>query len=318
MTTHVNQDQPAGLLLPGLDGTNPLGFLAALGVLRLVQTCSLDRRVRMCWTQHQGKWLPLVTTTQTVDEIANAMASCLGLGEYDESMHPFLGLGKNLSIAPELFGQTARDLAGKACLTDRRSADFMSAFGCECVVHEKLPRITPSALHFILGSGHQHYLETAKKLIREVTIEHLREAMMGPWLYRDEKLSFRWEPADAREHAYQWTAPGDETTTTVWGANLLAFEGASLLSAIPESDALRTTGFTRHQRRDCFTWPIWESPIDMATTQSVLTLAALQKEQPDPSELVTRGIQVVYRSVKIKLGVGHNFKWAFTPAQRIA
>jgi hypothetical protein len=318
MNHHDTQQNEEGLLLSGLDGANPLGFLAALGVLRLVQRCFQDRRVRMRWTQRQGKWLPLVTATQSVDEITNAMANFLGLGEYDESIHPFLGLGKNLSIDPKEFGHTARHLAGTACLTDRRSVDFISAFGCECVVHEKLPRITPTALHFIFGSGHQNYLETSKKLIREVTSEHLREAMMGPWLYRDEKLSFRWEPVDAREHAYQWTSPGDETTTTVWGANLLAFEGASLLSTTPQSNAIHTTGFSRHQRRNCFTWPIWQSPIDLATTQSVLTLAALQQEHPGTSELVRRGIQVVYRSVKIKLGEGQNFKWAFTPARRIA
>jgi hypothetical protein len=240
------------------------------------------------------------------------------LGEYDENRHPFLGLGKNLSIAPELFGQNARKFANKACLTDRRSADFISAFGCDQVVHEKLPRITPTALHFIFGSGHQHYLETAKKLIRRVTIDHLREAIIGPWVYRDEKLSFRWDPVDAREHAYQWTAPGDATTTTMWGANLLAFEGASLLSTMPQSNMLRTTGFARHQRRDCFTWPIWKLSIDLATTQSVLTLATLQDEQPNSNDLITRGIQVVYRSAKIKLGEGQNFKWAFSPAQRIA
>ena len=38
-----------GLLLRGLDGTNPLGFLAALGLFRVLHEASGSEDLRMSW-----------------------------------------------------------------------------------------------------------------------------------------------------------------------------------------------------------------------------------------------------------------------------
>ena len=47
----IGQKQSAGgLLLTGLDGANPLAFLAALGTLRGLTLAWPERRVRLSWT----------------------------------------------------------------------------------------------------------------------------------------------------------------------------------------------------------------------------------------------------------------------------
>jgi hypothetical protein len=49
-----------GLLLPGLDGTNPLGFLAALGVLQTLTAAHHPCKVMVSWSSNQGVWNPVI------------------------------------------------------------------------------------------------------------------------------------------------------------------------------------------------------------------------------------------------------------------
>ena len=49
-----------GLLLKGLNGNNPLAFLAALGVLRTVVLATPERVWRMRWTANGSGWSPLL------------------------------------------------------------------------------------------------------------------------------------------------------------------------------------------------------------------------------------------------------------------
>ncbi len=54
----MSTDGPANqLLLAGLDGRNPLAFLAALGTLRSLTSTWPARQVRMSW-QSLGGWRP--------------------------------------------------------------------------------------------------------------------------------------------------------------------------------------------------------------------------------------------------------------------
>ena len=48
------------ILLKGLDGSNPLAFLAALGTLRTLTVALPDETVRMSWEQADGAWRPRV------------------------------------------------------------------------------------------------------------------------------------------------------------------------------------------------------------------------------------------------------------------
>src|ERR1700693_6649781 len=49
-----------GLLLGGLDGTNPLGFLAALGTLQTLTEVDRTKTVTLAWESHDCRWVPVV------------------------------------------------------------------------------------------------------------------------------------------------------------------------------------------------------------------------------------------------------------------
>src|SRR5690348_2410013 len=64
---------PHGLPLPGLDGSNPLGFLAALGVFRtLAQKVGPDR-VRMKWIPSSGTVIPEIRNTAHITSEARLL-----------------------------------------------------------------------------------------------------------------------------------------------------------------------------------------------------------------------------------------------------
>jgi len=56
ITQPVGNSPHEGLLLRGLDGANPLGFLAALGVLRTVSATMLSERVTISWEEADCVW----------------------------------------------------------------------------------------------------------------------------------------------------------------------------------------------------------------------------------------------------------------------
>ena len=56
--TQANPEE--GLLLLGLDGSNPLGFLAALGVLQTLDSSELTTTATMSWNNCGGVWSPVI------------------------------------------------------------------------------------------------------------------------------------------------------------------------------------------------------------------------------------------------------------------
>lgn len=81
MTEHAHTDDN-GLTLTGLDGGNPLAFLAAIGTLRSLTLAWPDKDVRMSWTQRAGAWRPVVKATEslTPSAVAAAVAERLRCG----------------------------------------------------------------------------------------------------------------------------------------------------------------------------------------------------------------------------------------------
>lgn len=309
----MNSDE---LLLHALDGANPLGFLAALGTLRL-SSLEMRAEMQMSWERRDGFWRPkLRPIAISKEELCEKLAASKSLAPVEDSVK---FLGNNLTVPVTVF----RPFVEYACETaqphDRRAADYAAAFGSEVCEEENNDRIERSDFCFITGSGHQDFLGTVAELAQRVTSELIHDALFGEWK-AERRCSMRWDPADAAEYALQWDDPGPKGAWSVWGANRLAFEALPCFPTTPvklgtQKVRLQTTGFYRRNRQDEFTWPIWKSFIGLATARSLLSHTELQEEAPDQAMLHHMGVVELYRARRVRIGQGANFKVSFRPAR---
>ena len=303
------------LELVGLDGSNPLAFLAALGTLRL-----LDRGEpwpRLSWHAAHGAWTAQLWTEAKVEpvELAEALAARL----QKTTNCPALARWDDLSVAPEEYRDFALAAAQAASPEDRLWADFAAAFGCEATPDTMGSRTTiqDTALRTMSGAGHQHFLLTMRHVLGMVTAEQVHQALFAPWTYEDplEKSTLRWDPEDDVRYALRWRNPSGDPERkrrgSVLGANALAIHGLPLLPTAPIGTRLRTTGFSRLDRHVTWSWPIWEPQVSLPVVRTLLALAELQVPSPPRADLMRRGIAEIYRSQRITTGKYRNF----TPAE---
>ena len=300
-----------GLVLSGLDGGNPLGFLAAVGTLNTASVADSDAAWRMKWIAQDGSWFPALFANRVLsgEELAEFLASAL-----QREATPEFDFDRNLSVGSEMFRKVAQDAQRCASSRDRRYADFVTAFGCEVVVTRDGKSIQNTALRTMSGAGHQHFLGTMKQLCDAATSRHLLKALFNTWDYSDVKLGLRWDPEEDRRYALRWGNPSDTSKNpirTMSGANRLAVEALPLLPTVPDDRRLETTGFTRRDGSVLFTWPVWECAVSLDAARSLLALAALQESEPDRTKLRAMGVAEVYRSQRITVGKYRNFTHAY-------
>jgi CRISPR-associated endonuclease/helicase Cas3 len=300
-----------GLLLPGLDGANPLGFLAALGLLR-----ALDREAaRLSWAPSGGTWVPLLATSDhpslDQDGLIGTLASRLVTSIDD---HP----AKLLRELEGVVDNEPRRLLLKAISdgNDRQRMDWTSAVVSDFARPESINQLQTTRRDYFYGN--------LQSVIGRTRPEHLHRAIFHPWDYSDalDNQSLHLDPSEDRRHAHQWNKPAGDPERKVrggmLGANRLALEAMPLFPSFPEANTLRTVGFTGSRSNNTrWTWPIWSASLSLPVVRSLIAAEILQREtisSGDAALLRARGLVAVYRTHRILVGKTPNF----TPAQRIA
>jgi CRISPR-associated endonuclease/helicase Cas3 len=229
---------------------------------------------------------------------------------------PELALGQRIDCTSNEYREFAMRFLENGGAAKRAPLDHLAAFASDADVDE-YGRLTATPFCFITGSGGQYFLDTVRQLMKEVTAERVRSALFEPWTYTDEKLSLRWDPIEDRRYALMDRDPtaSDNKSRTVWMANLLAYRALALFSSAPGRRGLETSGWDDLGRS--FTWPVWENPIDLDTIRSLMLLSDLGTEVPGRSVLRDRGVAAIFRSPRIKVGSGANFKINFGPARGV-
>lgn len=313
MTRQATPDQKCGLRLLGLDGTNPLGFLAALGLLRILNLRRQSDSVQMLWEESDATWKPRVFGGGgNIDELLQRLSA--GLRDCDPT--PW-DLDRKLPFDAERLRNEVLSASGAASYKDRDRIDTLGAFGVECVRDdEEIFEDTSLRMVRTGDSAGNGLLAYGKKVQSETTTDNLRSALTGPWRYEDEGCALRWDPNEYHGYATQWTDPSKEKTVSVRGANRLALAAMPMLPTIPMQTKVGTVAFGRPtSRQECLSWPLWTAVCGIDVVVSLLALSCLQDERPDSSKLYARGVGAVYRCDR---AMTSKYYRNFTPAQRIA
>ncbi len=308
------------LILSGLDGSNPLAFLAALGTFRTLTLGSPDEQVRLSWTKHTGAYRPVLHASQILRE--DDAVDLLDRRLKAMNGHIAFSLGDNLGVSPDeyrCYAQKCVD-AAQPQHSDGIAADFASSFACDALTNEQ-GLVQDTALRTMSGAGHQHFLRSMRQIISQTTAEHIRRALFAPWTYDDPvaNQTLRWDPADDSRYALQWRDPSGDPSRRqrggMLGANRLAIEGLPLMTCAPVGGRLGTTGFVGRGRRDTFwTWPIWSCPVSLDVCRSVVSQPMHADGNSKQNDwLKTMGVVAAFRSQRITVGKFRNF----TPATAV-
>lgn len=285
------------LLLTGLDGKNPLAFLAALGVLdALSERSAHGAAPRLAW-RYDGVYRPVLVGGPDRDALVPALLDDLRAFRDEPALalrYAKKGEGAeawDLKPPPGEYRKYLERLVAGAAPGRRRSVDHAAAFATD-VACDNNGNTKPTALHFT--AGQQEFLKTVGEVMEGTRAEDLDEALFGPWRYRGRLKTLGWDNTAARDYALRADDPSKAEKLGVPGADWLAFRGLAFLRCAPRGDEILTTGCSGGWKTGAFRWPVWSAPLPRSVVRSLLASTELVACRPDT--LRARGVDAVFES----------------------
>lgn len=309
--------------LPGLDGQNPLGFFAALGLLRIVDEYarkSSTTRPALAFSSTPPFCARLLfdSTLEQIKAIvladaADQATSVVLRFAYDEEGGLCSPDSPNATRDLKPSPGAARQLLLLAAAAGRREADLVAGMISDVVLDNK-GAAKPTAFHFT--AGQQAFLEMVETLRAGLDLESLDEALVGPWRNTSKLPSLAWDSSVARLYALRAANPSGEKRGSVPAANWLALHALSYFPVMPEfyrgRSALRTTNVGLGWKDVPFAWPLW---VDFADARVVTSLLRLDSSFRTQGERLSLGISAVFCSRILRTDQGGY--GSFTPAEAV-
>jgi hypothetical protein len=276
------------LMLSGLRATEPIGFLAALGLLRICDKTQLLGSVKLGWAD-DAEWSAVLATESECD--ADRLVAMLldhmkgrstapafqalpeGAGGDDSGNGPALQEWNDVKVPLDDYRNRLVAVRQTTDRGHRESADYLSALGSEFIAGSDKETVKPSALH--TTAGRQAFLERIRDVARSLDPsakahpkaacppdEAFREAVFNRrseglpgWRAEDQLTSFGYDPAREAVYALVAAAPTDTGARSTRAAVWLALESLPLFPSLPSGLKLHTRGF--NLRATTFRWPVW-------------------------------------------------------------
>lgn len=283
------------LPLPALEGTNPLGFLAALGVLDALAITAPEATLR--WTDDLVPHA-IIDGAGDLEEVLDTLDK--DRGEWTRSsLLRFPEDGQEPLSDAKPNGERLRKWFEFVSGPTGSAAD--SDHLCAIVAEEAFDnnnRAKPTHLHFT--AGQQQFLDMVRSLNQNVDKERLREAVRGPWRYDSTLPSLSWDSRGERVYAVRATNPSKDKRSGVPGADWLAFRGLVFYPVMrTDRGTLRTTACDAEWKSSAFRWPLWKAPAARNVVRSLVADPRLVAKDawPPARDLEARGITSVLRAL---------------------
>lgn len=277
------------VVLTGLDGANPLGFMAALGVL---EALSEARSLATLRWDYVGAWRPIVRAHELT---MNGLIEILDDDRRSCSSDPALALEydgtRDLKPPPGIFRAFARNILDQSAPERRRSIDWIAAFATDVAVDNK-GNTKPTALHFT--AGQQSWLGMVSRLAVEIQPPDFAEALFGPWTYRRELPVMGWDSTQNRDYALRATNPSNDKKAGIPGADWLAVRGLANFPTAPRGTRIATTGCRGEWKTGTFSWSLWNCPLERDLVRTLLRLPGLSGLSETDRD--ARGVVAIFTS----------------------
>lgn len=257
--------------LVGLDGSNPLGFLAALGLLRVVPGAKLgfssDGSFRAFFDGLDQSESDLATFVSD-DAKAAEDRSAPWRFTYTKAATKKQGPQEvaDLKAPPSAFKRFLSTCVEDWLLGNDDAAGYAAAYGTDVAVDGK-GNTKPTAFHFT--AAQQTFLGAVEGIRASVTHEWVKKSLYEG---HGEKpgSNLRWDPGSERNWALMANNPSGDGTRVDAPLEWLAFRGLPLLPSFPRGTRIITTGVVGRGGDMTFSWPLWTVAASHHTTRSVL------------------------------------------------
>ena len=252
--------------LTGLTASSPIGFLAALGMLRALSAdCCCE--VRLGWRNGHAA----IEGIDAQSAIAELFANMEGRAEAPE----FSWADSPRRVSPAKYRRVCQKMAG-----DERALAFMAGWATDSVTRNGAVAVT----RLDMTSGQQKLLRDLRKLAKKITRDHFESAILGGAY--EGQASFGLDPVAVRSHAHENKAPTKSIAPGKPGLIWLAIESIPLHPVLPiNANRAQTTGW-RLGKEASYVWPIWNSFL---TLEEVWLLRSLPLDalydRPDIAEV---------------------------------
>lgn len=262
----------SGTIVRGLSGANPLGFLAALGLLRLV---ARQRDAGRLGFLSDGSFHPFVEGTD--DDLVALVTEDAALSNttrawwlnYEKKEKKGVKVVADLKAPPSVFAKFLADCVERWSQGDADAAAYAAAFGTSVAVDGK-GNTKPTAFHFT--AANQQFLDAVDTIRGSVSEEWVARSLFEGRTPRSGS-NLRWDPAAERNWALMANDPNSEGTSVDAPLEWLAFRGLPLFPTFPHGTRIFTTAVSGRGDAMEMTWPLWSLPVSLETARSVLQMS---------------------------------------------
>lgn len=257
--------------LAGVDGSNPLGFLAALGLLRVVAGAKLgfsDDGAFRAFIDGLDKRESDLATLIAADADAAASESAPWRFTYTKGATKKQGPQKvaDLKPPPDDFKKFLATCVKAWLIGNDEAVAYAAAYGTDVAVDGK-GNTKPTTFHFT--AAHQTFLGAVEAIRASVTQEWVKTSLFEGHGERSGS-NLRWDPGAERNWALMANNPSGDGTRVDAPLEWLAFRGLPLLPSFPHGLRIITTGVVGRGDNMRFTWPLWSIPASLLTARSAL------------------------------------------------
>lgn len=234
------------LRLTGIQGTSPIGYMAAIGLLRVLNQ-DLDQDVALDWDTGTPVLHGFTQSETLIDTLSGHMAQRCDAYEWT-----WTASSKKLPAA---------DYAAhcKAAAHNPRALAFLAAFGTDTVLNDD-GSIRTTRLD--LTSGRQKLIADLRRLAANLSRPEDAASAFHTALFGgdyEDQPSFNWDPVSVRKHAYEHQAPSKTTPPGKRGVVWLAAESLALHPMLPDGNRARTIGCERiDDQGEHYFWGLWQ------------------------------------------------------------
>jgi hypothetical protein len=277
--------------LVGVDGSNPLGFLAALGILRVIPCARLG-------FSDDGSYQAFVdgighddlVKRVTDDALAAANPGAAWRFTYTKAATKKQGPKEvaDLKPPPDDFKKFLATCIDDWLKGHDEASAYAAAYATDVAVDGN-GNTKPTAFHFT--AAQQTFLGAVEEIRASITQEWVEKSLFHG---HDERSgsNLRWDPGAERNWALMANDPSGDGTRVNAPLEWLAFRGLPLLPSFPRGPRIITTGVFGRGGDMEFAWPLWSGPASLATARSVLQV----DWRGNMEERAARGIFAICRS----------------------